>query len=286
MWESLTHENVQELLSLLSGISEASNTSVMKLIQALKEHPSAIDTRSLSAAPAANDPAAGTVEPMKTRSKKAVTCCRNGRKVVEIRKAPPIAGTKGSPSEFDLEVGHEGKTANSESEDSVDYGSSYSEGEKGKAKGASGLRQNKPAREEKMGKGKGKGKANNSKLKRKTDLAGDEAKGNPRKKWKTDGQPPVVNANAEALIFELGKIGERHRHQDFADFLTALGSSCLTRAQSSINQLDDFPALVNECSLGQTKSAVNDFFHMISLVRLAIFIDRQVISGQAFRTDL
>jgi hypothetical protein len=121
---------------------------------------------------------------------------------------------------------------------------------------------------------KAKGTTDTDGRKRKSDCTADQQKCHPAKKWKTDGHAMVVDHKAEALIVELATISDRHRGDDLGIFLCAIGSA--TPWAHSFNANNTFPSLVKQCGLHQTNSTVADFFHMVSLILLALFIDGQV----------
>jgi hypothetical protein len=253
MWELLTHENVEELLSLLRNSSDASNISVLLLIRALEHHPSLPVPPAISA-DAFSSNALSTTAPRERRARKAKECCRNGQKVVEIRKALPFGGGEDSTVNVDRAEGC-GARKNAD----------MAENCKGAVK----------TQRENEGKGplKPKVKAKSNLGKRKRDCTAEKTSVNREKKWKTDGQPPVTNDKADALIIEMATIGERRSSQEFSDFLTGVISASMCELRS-IDMLSDFPALVRNCGMGETKSAVADFFHMMSLILLALYIDK------------
>jgi hypothetical protein len=283
MWESLTYENIDELLTLLPKIPEASNTSVVRLIQALQQHPSLLV--SCSTLPASSTTDAGSDALLHNTSdahatiqgvgRKAGTCCRNGQKVVDIRKARPMVEESISSMDIDTAEPYNGSQEAAVVPDGKDCGEDRDiSAMDGKAKANSVVKKSKAREARAPVKGKKKAKSNGRK--RSIDLIAEEQNFNPQKKWKTDGQTAVVDLKAEVLIFELATIGERNRGQDFSKFLCSIGSSLHTLPLSDNNPDNTFPLLVSRCAQGENDSAVVDFRHMVSLMLLALYVDRKV----------
>jgi hypothetical protein len=272
MWTSLTKENVEELLILLTTLPEASATSVLVLMQALQQHPSLLD-RSMSPAKAPHNSHRGvTSRETRSISRKGGICCRNGQKVVDIRKAPPIGEQSSSSNPGDAKTEDENLDTSSgsmsdtkaeeiryRSEESPSEDDAYEPLSKGKTKTKGAACRKKPF----------KGVAG---ARKRPSTSGDE--NSKRKKWKTDGETAVVLPAADSFIFLLASMNGRQKDPDFTTFLNQLAPMSSNVFQTS-HVINTFAQLAAHCANRRTESAVADFGHMVSLMLLALYIDRQ-----------
>lgn len=213
------------------------------------------------------------------KSRTGVTCCRNGQKVVDIRKAPPIGDTDDNVAD-DEKYGGEMDTPSAGIQDiPSEHSSNDVEGsgsEEGESSG--GMHEPLPKKNKKRGSGSGRGKKKRG-LKRR---AGGEKRIHssdddepPQKKWKTDGNTAVVHPAAETFIFRLATVNGQQQNQDFLSFLHQICPSSSQSFQSPVQNVNStFALLVAQCQTRQTDSTVADFSHMVSLILLALYIDR------------
>lgn len=92
--------------------------------------------------------------------------------------------------------------------------------------------------------------------------------------WLTDGTPPPLPSDVEEMLMELGKgLGSTTGSQSLLDLVIQLmgGKSSLpTPNHHSLS----IGALINQCIIYESKAAVEEFQHMVSLIQLAFNITR------------
>lgn len=271
MWASLTNEEVEELLIVLRT-THPSSKSVIKLVEALQQHPSRV------APPPSLGKETTKVDPSRpsealgnnSSSRKEGICCRNGKKVVEIRKAPPIGDTsvgEAPPGQIVvLSGGGTQLTDDVEGSDSRDTESDDSDYESPNSK---------KKRRRKRSTTKEKDIITNTGSKKRHRTSDDtETRGN---KWRTDGETPTVPPEAEAFIFSLASVQGQLKEGDMDSFLPALHPASSHLFPSSSHSMDGtFAGLVARCKRQQKNTKITEFHHMVSLVILAHYLNRQV----------
>jgi hypothetical protein len=274
MWVSLTKEDVEELLIVLRTMHPSSK-SVTKLVEALEQHPSrvapppSLGKETTKVNPSRSSEALGN----NSSSRKEGTCCRNGKKVVEIRKALPIGDTSvgeahtSTPGEIvDPSGGGKQLKDDIEGSDSQDTESDDSDYESPNSKG--------------------KRRSNRSTTKKKDSITNTGSKKHcrtsddietPRKKWRTDGKTPMVPPEAEAFILSLASVQGQLKEDDMDSFLRSLDPASSQLFPSSSHNVDiTFAVLVARCRQQQKNTKITEFHHMVSLVILAYYLNRQV----------
>jgi hypothetical protein len=192
--------------------------------------------------------------------------------VVDIRKAPPIGeqcsssitgDAKMEDENLDTSSGNISDTKAEElsyrSKESPSEDDAYEPPGKGKTKAKGAAYRKKPF----------KGVVD---ARKRPSTSGDENR--TRKKWKTDGETAVVLIAADSFIFLLASMNGRQKDPDFTTFLNQLAPTSPNVLQTS-HVINTFAQLVAHCANRRTESAVADFGHMVSLMLLALYIDRQ-----------
>jgi hypothetical protein len=133
---------------------------------------------------------------------------------------------------------------------------------------------------------KGKGKTNRPTTKGKDIITNTHSKKHcctsndietPWEKWRTDGETPMVPPEAEAFIFSLASVRGQLKEDDMDSFLPSLHPASSHLFPSSIHSMDStFTGLVAQCKRQQKTTKITELHHMVSLVILAHYVNRQV----------
>lgn len=265
MWDSLTTEDVEELLIVLHTIP-SSSTSVIKLVEALQQHPSRIvpcpaqQTRQVDTSLSPEELG------KKASSRKKKMCCRNGQKVVEIRKAPAIDDASAGEV-YNMPVDEIDDTQSNTLQEDLEGSDSPGTGSEGSdydEENSNGKRRKKKSRPRKNG-------GQKRRIRKSEDIE------TSPKKWRTDGETPTVPPQAETFMFSLASVKDQVREDDMYSFLRAIHPTSSNQFRDPTHDVDSaFAVLAARCQHRHRNSKIAEFDHMVSLVVLAIYVNRQV----------
>jgi hypothetical protein len=211
--------------------------------------------------------------------KKGKICCRNGKKVVEIRKAMGF-NVEGSP-----DVGMDSMDGNRDTSTTdnlavkgkviikVNANAKRKEQAKANAKAKATAKKKANAQVKKKGPAKRRGTVKGKGPSETKVIANDTTASSPQI-WKTDGKTPDVHPQAASLIMDLASIYTDHHLANFQDFLHHLRPPTCTRQLYTYSQDGGiFAFLISQCEGTSASSSEADFFHMIALMKMALYIE-------------
>jgi hypothetical protein len=211
--------------------------------------------------------------------KKGKTCCRNGNKVVEIRKAmrfniegssdvgmDSMDGNRNTSTTDNLAV--KGKVI-------IKVNANVKTKKKAKAntKAKVTAKEKVNAQVKQKHPGKGRGMAKGKGWSETKVVAKDTLVSTPQI-WKTDGKTPDVHPQAASLITDLASIYTDHHLANFQDFLRHLRPpACTCQLYTYSPDGSIFASIKSQREGTSAFSSEADFFHMSALMQIALYIE-------------